>query len=252
MNKEKYNSLELSIMLFILLNGIVLKRLNIYETVISILISYPIILLFIKKCNVHLNRFINYLIIIFSFLFMILSLINTCNIIEALLFKDKKIIIYILLLVASYLLSKKGLKTIVISSNLLFILYFIILIFIFISNINISNIRISNISINYLNIIYSLIYSFYILFLLLLIPKENIINQRKFKNHIKKVYIIFYIYLIVKTLLINDNILLMKDLNILNVFKSLKEIFVINYLIESYIQVSLYLFCIRIIIKKAN
>ena len=246
--KDKYNVIELSILSFLLLNGFsstiiikIFKDYNILEIItslsISMIIGYPIICFILNRKN---NKLLPILIICSSII-AIFSIINTSQLIQEVLSPNLNInIIILLFIMISYFLSSKGLKSIVIASNLLFFIYLVVILSIIILNIN--NFTIPELKINKINILCPLIYSTTPLLYLSIIPKKNINNYKKYKESIKKIYIIYYIYLIIKLMFLN-----LFKINFLNIL-------IINILIENFILIALSIYYIsyRINNKKYN
>ena len=282
LNNEKFNDIELSILSFILLNSFTstiiinsFKGYNTLEIIISLLISfilgYPIINYLLKLYkinyidNISNSKIIKNIIkIIFSISVLIIGIFslyyNSTIIKEVLLPNNNYMIILILLLSISVFLANKGLKSIAIATNLLFIIFIIIelssLLF------NIPNIDTLNLlpfnNLEKINFYEPLIYSITPLFMLLIIPKNNIINFNKYKINLKKTYIIFYIYLIIKIIFILSilgisyyeilkypEITVLKSISIFNFFERLEELLIINIFIENFILLSLVIYYIK-------
>lgn len=277
LNKEKYTSLEVSILLFILLNSFtstilinLFKGYNTIEIIISILISLFIGLLlhFIitKKYNdnifenVSKNKIIKFIILtilgINVGIMALFSLNYTSTIIKDILLPNQSIYIIIIsiLLTCAYL-SLKGLKSITISSNLLFligIIIFIISVLFNTGNISFINLLPINTSINDFNFLEIFIYTNAPIFLTLMIPRKLFIDFDEYKSKSRKTYILFYIYLIIKIILILSvlgirymeiikypEIEYLKTISIFNFFERLEEILIINIFIENFILISL-------------
>ena len=271
MNKEKYTIIELSIISFLLLNSFtstiifnLYKGYNLIEIVVSLFISmiigYPIISFLLNRKNNHIKP----LLIICSLIISIFLLQNISIVIKETLLQNTEIaIIMLLFLIISYFLSNKGLKSIVIASNLLFFIYILVLISIFllnINNINFINISNTNFNINKLNILCPLVYSLAPLLYLSIIPKNSIKNYDKYNKTIKKIYIFYYIYLIIKFLFIisilgieNISLINYPDIEIIKsikVLNNIKYLLLINVLIENFICLSLSIFYISFYLKK--
>lgn len=277
MNKEKYTSLEVSILLFLLLNSFtstilinLFKNYNTLEIIISTLISLIIGLFFhffiTKKYNNNIfeniskNKIIKFIILsilgINVGVIAIYSLNYTSIIIKDILLPNQNIyVINLTILLTCAYLSLKGLKTITISANLLFsigIFIFFISILFNTSNISFINLLPINTSINNFNFLQILIYTNAPMFLTLMIPKNLFIDFDEYKNKSKKIYILFYIYLIIKIILILSvlgikymgiikypEIEYLKTISIFNFFERLEEILIINIFIENIILISL-------------
>ena len=282
LNNEKFNDIELSILSFILLNSFtstiiinLFKEYNTLEIIISLLISfilgYPIINYLLKLYknnyieNISNSKIIKIIIkILFSISVLIIGIFslyyNSTIIKEILLPNNNYMIILILLLSISVFLASKGLKSIAIAANLLFIIFIIVelssLLF------NIPNIDTLNLlpfnNLEKINFNEPLIYSITPLFMLLIIPKNNIINFNKYKINLKKAYIIYYIYLIIKIIFILSilgisyyeilkfpGITVLKSISLFNFFERLEEILIINIFIENFILLSLVIYYIK-------
>ena len=254
MKKDKYNIVELSIIYFLLLNGftsIFIKGLSL-PLIISITIGY-----FINSYLIDKNNKIFILIsIIYSFFIGIFILINTSFIITDYITPNHNLfIISILFIFISIFLSSKGLKSIIIASNLLFIIYIIVILISFTSNI--FNINISNINSNILdnnNIISPLISLITPILFFSIIPKHKISNYIKYKDSLKKTYILFSIYLIIKILFIssiirinNINNISYYEITLYNLIKIdyIKNLLIINILIERFIMLSVIIYYIK-------
>ena len=279
LNNEKFNATELSILSFILLNSFtstiiinLFKNYTTMEIIISLIISFlfgfPIITFLLKLYkndyinNISKNKinkyFIKTLFTICALIIGIFSLYYNSTIIKTTLLPNHNYSIIILLLFTSSFLSKKGLKSITIASNLLFIIYFIISILSFFlntPNINTLNLLPFNTNINKINFYEIIIYTIAPLFMLLIIPKNNIINFNEYKMKSKKAYIIFYIYLSIKILFILSilginyykilrypEITMLKSISLFNFFERLEEILILNIFIENYILLALLMY----------
>ena len=258
MNKEKYNLVELIVFYLLLLNGFTSFFINglCISLIISIIIGYFLIPFLLNKQN----KIFVIISVIYSFIIALFIITNTSHIIKDFLITNQNIlVISLLLIIVSYFLSNKGLKSIIIVSNLLFIIYIIVIIITVLTSIN--NINILNVKYsitNNINPFTSLLGSSTPLFFLSIIPKHNIINFKNYNKTIKKTYIVFYIYLIIKILFItsvigfNNNIISYSELLI---FKSInieyiKDILIINILIERFIMLSITIYYIKYSIKK--
>ena len=100
------------------------------------------------------------------------------------------------------------------------------------------------------------------LFLIYIIPKDNINNKERYYKSIKKIYIIFYIYLITKILFIISilgnkyfdlvtypEITIFKTINIFNLFERIEEILIINIFTTNIIVISLTICYINTLLK---
>lgn len=277
MNKEKYTSLEVSVLLFILLNSFtstilinLFKGYNTLEIIISILISLFIGLLLhniiIRKYNSNIfeniskNKIIKFILLtilgINVGIIALYSINYTSAIVKDILLPNQNIYIitFSILLTCAYL-SLKGLKSITISSNLLFligIIIFITSVLFNTGNISIINLLPINTSIDSFNFIEIFIYTNAPIFLTLMIPKNLFINFEEYKSKSRKTYILFYIYLIIKIIIILSvlgikymdiikypEIEYLKTISIFNFFERLEEILILNIFIENFILISL-------------
>ncbi len=277
LNKNKYTSIELCILIFILLNSFTstilinsFKDFSTIEILLSILIflilGYLLINIIIKVYNDNFiinsinNRIIKLIIILIlislATLIIIYSLFYSSSIIKDILLPNNDMrIIYFLILFTAFFLARKGTKSIVIASNLLFgieIIIFIITIIFSILNIDPINLLPLNFKIEKLNFLEILSYSIAPICLTLIISKNEINNFNDFKLKFKRTYLLFCIYLIIKILLIISilgikytailrypEITLFKSINIFNFFKKFEEILIINIFIQNFILISL-------------
>lgn len=279
LNKEKYTSLELTILCFTLLNSSVstllineFKNLKTIEIIISLLISfilgYPLLIMFIKR---HFNEIPKSIIIkiLLIFLVTIMTIFYTfyfSKLIKDILIPNESIYtIYILIIISTMLLSNKGMKSITIASNLFFILnlfIFIIIIFFNINSVNPINLLPISSNIDNLNFFTIMVFTMSPLFLIYIIPKDNINNKERYYKSIKKIYIIFYIYLITKILFIISilgnkyfdlvtypEITIFKTINIFNLFERIEEILIINIFTTNIIVISLEICYINTLLK---
>lgn len=279
LSKEKYTGIELLILFFILLNSFsstiinLFKNLNIFEIIVSCLLSfalgYLLLSIILKNYNNNLienisnKKYINNLILLLlvfcAITIGIYSINNTTHIIKDIILPNQNInLISLVLIMTATFLSSKGFKSISIASNLFFIIYFAIIVIIFsfsFPNTNAINLLPINPSINNLNFIELFIYTSAPILLILIIEKKNFNNFKDYKKKIKKTYIIFYLYLIIKVLFIISllgnkymsilkypEITMLKSINIFNFFERLEEILIINIFIENFILISL-VFC---------
>ena len=273
MIKEKISNIEISILLFFLLNSytstIIINLFDNYnslEIIISLLLSficgYLFISLYIKYFNndylnnISSNNIVkNFKKIVFFIsisLFLIYSVINTSNMIKDILLSNTDIrIIRFIFLIICFILGKKCTKSVITASNIFFILFIIIEIISIlfnIENINPINILPLNTNITYINFFDILILTISPVFMSLIIPKGLLEDYKKVKKSIKKTYIIFYIYLTLKILLIISilgtkyysilkypEITCLKYINIFNFFNRLEEFLFINIYINNLI-----------------
>ena len=277
MDKNKYTSFELSIFIFIILNSFtstiiinIFKGYSISEIIIPILIysllNYIIISQLIKIYSDNFinnsikNKFIKIsiilVLIICSSIIAIYSLFNTSIIIKDVLLREKSlIIISLMILIIATFLASKGLKSIVIASNLLFlilVIFFIITVTFNINNIDPTNLLQSSFKIEKLNFLELTSYSIAPLFLTTIIPKNEIINFNKFSKKLKRTYILWIIYLIFKILFIISilgikymsilkypEIDIFKYINIFDFINKMEEVLILNIFIENFILISL-------------
>ena len=281
---NKYTSIELGILFFILLNSSVstfviesFKEFNISEILLSILISFTIgyilLLLIFRSYSddiKSINKISKYvfipIIIITSIIFLLGNIYASSSILKDVLLNDTSVqIVMILILLVSFFLAQNGLKTIIIASNLLFIIYLIIIIIIV--SFNITNVNSLNLLPLTSKITKNNIYELSILIntpllLTLIISKKDFLNFKSFKKDIQKTYIIFYIYLALKVLFIiailsinyykiinYPEISVFKSINIFNFIDKLEELLVINIFIECFITISITLLYIKELIK---
>lgn len=288
MYNEKYTSIELSILLFILLNSyttpLIVNLFKGYLTIdiiISFIFSFLLGLLFLKLYlklynndiidNISKNIFLKIivsLIIIFSIsINIIYFLTENATIIKDILLPNEniKVLIMVILLTSSFL-SLKGLKSISISSNIFFIIYLLVVLISF--SFNVTNIETLNLmpikfKIESINFFELLTFTTTPLLFTLIIPKKEINDYQDFEKKIKKTYIIFYIYLLIKILFIISilgtkyyeitkypEITMLKSISIFNFFERLEELLIINIFIEKFITISMLLCYLNLIIKK--
>ena len=273
MNKEKYSSIELSILCFILLNSTfsnvtinLFKGMNTSELLISLLaafiLGFPLIIIYKRNIPNDLtksNILIKLILIINTVILTIFSLYHFSQIIKDILLPDESIyIIYALIILLTSFLAKKGMKSISIAANLFFILnifIFLITILFNITNIDPINLLPITIKIEKIDFLSIIIYTISPLFLTYIIP----INDNK---NIKKVYIVFYIYLIIKILFIISilgnkyfsiitypEITVFKTINIFGLFERIEEILVINIFTTNIILISLAIYYINTLVN---
>lgn len=276
MNKGKYTPLELAIFSFLLMNSftstILIKEFNNMNTIniiLSVIISFLIGFIGLK---IYTNSFDNFctninkkgiISIILKLLLItcgiIISLYTVFNV--SLVIKDiilpnmsQKIISLTFLLLCT-ILAIKGIKSITIASNLMFIVYVLVAIITFIFNLlNVNPINLLPINFDLDNISFYnlLILTICPLFMLLIIPKEEINKFDKYKKYLYISYTIFYGYLLVKILFIVSilgikyfsliaypEVNVLKMINIFNFFERLEELLIINIFIQNLITTSL-------------
>lgn len=287
MNNEKYTPLELSILIFFLINSFssitILKLFKDFSTIeilltfiITIVLGYLLIKILLMKYkddylnNLSKNKTMN-IIIKIIFLICITTtasyiIFNLSTIIQDVLLPNTSIkLIILVFLILSTILAYKGLKSISIASNLFFLIYLLVIIISFIFNLfNVNSINLLPISINIKNINFFelLIYTSSPIFLTLIIPKKEIINYKKYTKYIKRTYIISILYILIKILFIISilgtkyysvisypEINILKMINIFNFFERLEELLIISIFIECLIVSSLSIRYIYEIVK---
>ena len=222
LDKEKYTSLEIIILAFFLLNSFTtfilintFKDVSSIETLISIVISFLIGLIFLKKyfngfkengILTNLNIVIRIIFIISSLVIAVYSSFNLSVFIKDIILPNtNQRIIELSFLILAFILANKGLKSISISSNLMFVIYmfiFCIAILFNLFNADVFNLLPIKFDIRNLRILDTLVYSLGPLYMLLIIPKKEIMNFNEFKKKMYKSYTFFYIFLLVKILFI--------------------------------------------------
>ncbi len=273
MNKEKYTSLEIGILLFFLLNSftssILIKSFsnkNAIDITISILIALllgmPLLNLLFRQWkydflnNISNNKIIT---IIFKIVFIISSLsislysiFNLSVIIKDIILPNtsQKLTALVFLLLTT-ILALKGLKSISIATNLMFFFYVIIIMIDLVFNLfNVDTINLLPMTINLdeLNFFETLILTLSPLFMILIIPKGELNNFRDCKKKMNIFYLIFFIYFILKILFIISilgekyfsiisypEIEILKMINIFNFFERLEELLIVTIFIENLI-----------------
>ena len=287
MNKEKYTSLEIGILVFFLLNSFtstitiqLFKNTNTISVILTILLAFILGLIFIKiivklfsdnylknLSNIKiLNNIIKILLLIGSLGISIYVLLNLSLIIKNVLLTNMSIqVIQLTFLILSTLLAIKGIKSITIAANIMFIVYFIFLIINFsfnLSNINTINLLPINTNIENINFFKIFLLTVAPVFMILIIPKNEIIDFNNCKRKTYIFFILFYIYLLTKILFIISvlgdkyysiiaypEIEVLKIINIFNFFERLEEILIINIFIENLIVLSMALNYSKEIIK---
>lgn len=273
LNKEKYTSLELGILIFFLLNSFTstilinsFKNMSSLTITVSILISFLIGFILLKvfsslftdcflenlsKSKIFKNV-IKMIFMIGGISIAVYSIFNLSLVIKDIILPNmsQKIIELTFLILAS-ILALKGMKSISIAASLMFLVYVIVVIINSSFNLfNVVTINLLPISIDFdkVNFYQLLILSIAPIFMLLIIPKKEIMNFKGFKKYSYLFYIIFYIYFIVKILFIISilgekyfsimnypYIEVLKMINIFNFFERLEEILIINIFIENLI-----------------
>ena len=287
MNKEKYTSLEIGILVFFLLNSFtstitiqLFKNTNTISVILTILLAFILGLIFMKiivklfsddylknLSNIKiLNNIIKILLLIGSLGISIYVLLNLSLIIKNVLLTNMSIqVIQLTFLILSTLLAIKGIKSITIAANIMFIVYFIFLIINFsfnLSNINTINLLPINTNIENINFFKIFLLTVAPVFMILIIPKNEIIDFNDCKRKTYIFFILFYIYLLTKILFIISvlgdkyysiiaypEIEVLKIINIFNFFERLEEILIINIFIENLIVLSMALNYSKEIIK---
>lgn len=276
MNKEKYTKLELIIFSLFLFNSFTstlilntFKGMFTVEIIISILISFflSLISLYIILDSNYLsitksNNIIKIICIICAFIMILYSLSNSSIILKEVLLPNSNLfLIQITLLLTSLFLSMKGFKSILTSSNLFFYLYvFILIIIFFFASFNVKEINLLPLSfkINKLNFYEIFIFSLSPIFMIRIVDKDKISNNR----FIYISYIIYIIFLLIKVLLIlavlgdkymniisYPEIEVLKIINIFNFFKNLEEVLVINIFLDNLVFLSITIYYIKSIIN---
>ena len=287
LNKEKYTSLEIGILIFFLLNSFtstitiqLFKNTNTISVILTILLAFVLGLIFMKiivklfsddylknLSNIKiLNNIIKILLLIGSLGISIYVLLNLSLIIKNVLLTNMSIqVIQLTFLILSTLLAIKGIKSITIAANIMFIVYFIFLIINFsfnLLNVNPINLLPINTSIENVNFFQVFLLTVAPVFMILIIPKKEIIDFNNCKKKSYIFFVLFYIYLIIKIFFIISilgdkyysivaypEIEILKIINIFNFFERLEEILIINIFIENLIVLSLALNYSKEIIK---
>lgn len=284
MNKEKFTSLELSILAFFLLNSFTSTLLiNIWqdmksiEIILSVLLSFIIGLVVIKlyKRNIgkeKKSKLIKIVEIICVFLISIYYLNNVSNIMKTVLLPSKDIfIIELTFILLATILAAKGIKSISIAASLFFFVYVFIAIISFsfnVPNIDPINLLPLGTNLNRLSFLKTTILTTAPLFFLLTIKENDYDDCKEAKKELSVTYILFYIYFLIKILFIISilgikyyNIVLypeievLKMINIFNLIERFEEILIVNIFIENLIVISIsiyYIFTKLNEIKKLN
>ena len=201
LNKEKYTSLEIGILIFFLLNSFtstitiqLFKNTNTISVILTILLAFVLGLIFMKiivklfsddylknLSNIKiLNNIIKILLLIGSLGISIYVLLNLSLIIKNVLLTNMSIqVIQLTFLILSTLLAIKGIKSITIAANIMFIVYFIFLIINFsfnLLNVNPINLLPINTSIENVNFFQVFLLTVAPVFMILIIPKKEIID----------------------------------------------------------------------------
>lgn len=276
MNKEKYTPLEIGILLFFLLNSftssILIKNFKntssvniILSILISTVIGFIILKILFKLWNDDfLNNISNtkILSIIFKIIFIIsaiaigvYSIFNISIIIkETILPNMSQKTIELTFLILATILAIKGMKSISIATSLMFLVYLLVIIIDYafnLFNVDPINLLPITLNINKINFYQTLILTIGPIFMLLIIPKKEIINFRKCKKDMNIFYLIFYVYLTIKILFIisilgekyfaivsHPEIEILKMINIFNFFERLEELLIISMFIENLVTTS--------------
>ena len=272
MNKEKFTFLELTILSFFMLNSflsiIMIKLFNNFPTlniIVSIFLAFIVGYFFVKKyldgfeyikfCNKKKYLIINFILAVLALTFAISSVFNLSLIIKEIILPNmNNKIISLTFLALAFILAIKGIKSISIFSNLMFIVYIIVVIINFLFNLlNVNHINLLPLDFNFDMLPFFKIFILTIspLFMLWVIPKEEIINFEKFKKYFYFIYFIFYGYFILKILFIVSilgikyfsfidypEINLLKMINIFNFFERMEELLIINIFIQCLITSS--------------
>lgn len=263
MNKDKFTSLELAIFsFFIFSSNLSITIINLFKNystldiILSVIIYFFIGLLLIKlffkgydfsfdKSNILIKFFFT----TFSIIFSLYLTFNLSNVIKDIILPNMSInVIGLVFIIVSSILAFKGIKSLSIASNLFFILYLLIIIISFCFNIgSVNYINLLPISFNVDNISFLevLLLSISPLYMMLIIPKKDIINFNKYKKYTYISYGLFSLYLIIKVLFITSilgikyysfieypYINILKMINIFDFFQRLEELFIINIFIE--------------------
>lgn len=290
--KDKYEALEVSILFtylyksLILINGInlilYLSKLNtIISVIIGILLGFIILNLYLKandilpKYNIFekIDYLYNKIISIIIKLILIISIIIFTTYLLKVTISFIKFnyvdnltteVINILYIISIIYLVNKDLKTIIkvstISISIVVILDIISIIF-SMGNINSSNLLplvTNNFGSTLQSGINYLILSTIPLFLLLIIPKNSINQNRKYKRYIKITYIIMSVYIIFNLIfllsIMNINLIelipypfvfILSKINILNFFDRMENLLSYKFLFDSFITLTLSFYYIK-------
>lgn len=287
---NKIRSLELSIIYFLLINSSfstiiinLFKGYNIPEIIISLIISFIIGYLYINFINERYKKDILellskkkiirlitiLLLIICTTLILIYSTYNLSSIIKDIVLPNHNInLIIITIILLSYYLSTKEINVTIKTANLLFFFYIVIsltIIIFSINNISTFNLLPLNNIIKKNNILSLIVTINAPLLLLQIISKHDIEDFYNFKRNIRIAYIISYIFITMRLLLIISilginyikilkypEISLFKNIDILNIFKRMEEILIINNYIENFTLISICSLYIKRLIEKIN
>ena len=287
---NKIRSLELSIIYFLLINSSfstiiinLFKGYNIPEIIISLIISFIIGYIYINFINKRYKKDILellpkekiirlitiLLLIICTTLILIYSTYNLSSIIKDIVLPNHNInLIIITIILLSYYLSTKEINVTIKTANLLFFFYIVIsltIIIFSINNISTFNLLPLNNIIKKNNILSLIVTINAPLLLLQIISKHDIEDFYNFKRNIRITYIISYIFITMRLLLIISilginyikilkypEISLFKNIDILNIFKRMEEILIINNYIENFTLISICSLYIKRLIEKIN
>ena len=287
---NKTRTLELAIIYFLLINSnfstIIInlfKGYNISEIIFSFIISFIIGYSYINYINKKykksilellpkekIKKIITILLLLICTTFILIySTYNLSSIIKDIVLPSHNInIILITIILLSYYLSTKDINVTIKTANILFFFYIVIsLIIIIFSTKNIStfNLLPLNSSIKKNNIFSLIIILNTPLLLLQTISKHDIEDFYNFKKNMRIAYIISYMFLAIRLLLIVSilginyikvlkypEISILKNIDILNIFKRLEEILIINNYIESFILISICSTYIKRLIEEIN
>lgn len=293
MKKDKVSSLDISIFATFLfrayftIGGInliisIAKLDSIFSVILGTIMGFVPLGIFIfinnrlKDCNIFkknqvtfpkwLSPLFNILLIISIFLLGVFSLYNIVLFINYNILNDINIIAIALLLMISIIyLSSRGVKTIVRTSVI------IIGIFILISLINIVSLvpytnpnnlyplMTNNLSNNYIGSLYHMILSVTPLFLLLVIPKDDVDKPKKYRKYIIISYLIASIYTLINLILIISilgidltsilqypEIMILQKVSLLNFIERIEDILSFKMLFDSFFILAICLFYIKI------
>ena len=285
MEKIKISSLEISALStflyksFILIGGInMILKINegdlIISSIIGFIIGFIILFCFFKLNNILpkynifekieylfpkvISIFIKILLIIPVLIFSSYSLYNISLFIQTALLNNVDILpISILLIIAIYYLANKGIKTLTKTSLICFLIFIILEIISILFTIpNINSLKIlpifkGNI---YKTIYSSLIYiilSFVPIFLLLIIPINNITEKPKYKKYIKLFYIGTSLYLIFNFILVLSvvdkklalsinypELFILSKISLLNFFDRMEKILSYKLILDSFFLIT--------------
>jgi len=272
LNNEKFTSLELSVLSFLIFSNslsiIIINLFNdtptlniILSVAIYFIVGIVFIKLFLKGFDYYnnlffkTNIFVKGVFIIFSIIYSLFLMFNLSIIIKEIILPEMSIVFigFWFLLIAS-VLAFKGIKSISIAANLFFLIYLITIFISFCFNLNIVehiNLLPMNLNSNF-PFIKILLLSIGPLFMLHIISKKDIDNFNKYKKYLNIFYIIFCLYMLLKILFIVSilgikyfsfidypYINILKMINIFDFFQRMEEVLIINIFIECLITCSL-------------